>query len=404
MRHGFQYLGWFDRSFEKLRPGASTYWRKDGTSGLVDEAPDDLDGIYFGFMQAAAGYFAVRVLYDSYDVVVTDPVLIDEPRHSDGKSFGPQMTVCGDRSARSLLTDLIAKNPAQADDLLTVAEQLGWRIRGHRRRRSFDMGSSAVNHEERAALAWDALATQARTGTTTTYGALALTVGVHRRALSYPLGLIQDYCIEAKLPPLTSIVVYALTGLPGEGFSAWDVDDLASGQQTVYAMNWRSLQNPFSYAANGQTSGSLADTLFSDPASSASVYQLVKSRGPAQAIFRMALLRAYQWACAFCGFTYLEALDGAHIHPWSKCAIAHRMDVRNGLLLCSNHHRLFDAEWLTVTPDYRIEYSDTALAEGPYSDIDKLVGPDLHGTKLRLPGRRDLWPDPALLRLRIADD
>lgn len=404
MRHGFQYLGWFDRSFQKLRPGVTTYWRKDGSSGLVDDAPDDLDGIYFGFMQAADGYLAVRVLYDSYDVVVNDPVHIDEPRHSDGRSFGPQMTTCGDRSAKNLLVDLIAKNPGQADDLLSVADQLGWRLPGHRKRRSAWALSSAVNHEERAAMAWDALVTQARTGKTITYGALAPKVGVHRRALSYPLGLIQDYCLEAKLPPLTSIVVYALTGLPGEGFTAWDVDDLATGQQAVYTMNWRSLQNPFSYASSGQTAARLADELFSDPSSSASVYQLVKSRGPAQKIFRLALLRAYQWACAFCGFTYPEALDGAHIHPWAKCSIDHRMDVRNGLLLCSNHHRLFDAEWLTVTPDYRIEYSDTALAEGPYSDIDKLVGPSLHGARLRLPGRRDLWPDPELLRMRITDD
>ncbi|KYF55762.1 hypothetical protein BE04_20535 [Sorangium cellulosum] len=344
------------------------------------------------------------MLYGSYDVVVNTPVPIDEPRHSDGKSFGPRVTTCGDRSAKNLLADLIVKNPAQADDLLAVAEQVGWRIPGHRRRRIFVAGSSTVNHEQRAALAWDALVAQARTGRATTYGALAPKIGVHHRALRYPLGLIQDYCLEARLPPLTSIVVYAQTGTPGEGFTAWDVDDLPSGQRAVYAMDWQRLQNPFSYAESGQTSARLADTLFDDPGSAASVYQLVKSRGSAQVIFRMALLRAYQWACAFCGFTYEEALDGAHIHPWSKCAVEHRMDVRNGLLLCSNHHRMFDAGWLTVTPDYRIEYGDTALAEGPYSDIDKLVGPDLHGTRLRLPGRRELWPNPDLLRTRIPDE
>lgn len=382
----------------------STYWRKDGSSGELEEVPDDLDGIYFGFMQTSTGYLAVRVLYGSYDIVVNDPMPIEEPRHSDGKSFGPQMTACGDRSARNLLADLIARNSLQADDLLSVADQLGWVIPGYRSRHVAVTGNTGVNHEERAALVWDALVVQARTGNTATYGSLAPKVGVHRRALSYPLGLIQNHCLEAKLPPLTSIVVYSLTGMPGEGFTAWDVDDLATGQQAVYAMNWQSLQNPFAYATNGQTSAGLANSLFNDPGSSASVYQLVKSRGPSQAIFRMALLRAYQWACAFCGFTYLEALDGAHIHPWSMCSIEHRMNVRNGLLLCSNHHRLFDAGWLKVTQDYRIEYSDTALAEGPYSTIDTLVGPDLHGTRLRLPGRRELWPDPDLLRMRITDN
>ncbi len=404
MQHAFQYLGWFERSFEKLRPDVHTYWRADGTSGPVDEPPEDLDGIYFGFMQATKKrYFAVRVLYGSHDVVVTKPVVIDLPRHSDGKSFAPQTTKCGDKSAKNLLADLIAENPEQTDDLLIIADELGWRIPGYRKRQSSETSTPQVNQEQRAARVWDALAAHARTGKTITYGDLDPKVGIHRRVLKYPLGLIQDHCLKAKLPPLTGIVVYSQTGLPGEGFVAWDMDDLADGQRIVYATNWQVLQNPFSYASGGQSLATLAQKLANDPDSSGSVYQLVKARGPAQAIFRLALLQAYQCSCAFCGLTYLEALDGAHIHPWSKCSVDHRMDIRNGLLLCSNHHRMFDASWLTVNDDYRIEYSDMALADGPYSNVDKAIGPNLHGASIRLPARRELWPNLDLIRIRNRD-
>ena len=50
----------------------------------------------------------------------------------------------------------------------------------------------------------------------------------------------------------------------------------------------------------------------------------------------------------------LPALDAAHIRPFSE---APENYVQNGMLLRSDVHRLFDAGYVTVTPDYRFEVS-----------------------------------------------
>jgi putative restriction endonuclease len=42
-------------------------------------------------------------------------------------------------------------------------------------------------------------------------------------------------------------------GQPGEGFVAWDVEDLEEGYRRVYAYPWDQLPNPFAFAGTGQT-------------------------------------------------------------------------------------------------------------------------------------------------------
>jgi len=49
------------------------------------------------------------------------------------------------------------------------------------------------------------------------------------------MGVIQDYCLEEKLPPLTILLVNQ-HGRPGEGFIAWDVDDLDEGYRPRYGL------------------------------------------------------------------------------------------------------------------------------------------------------------------------
>ena len=50
----------------------------------------------------------------------------------------------------------------------------------------------------------------------------------------------------------------------------------------------------------------------------------------------------------------LPALEAAHIRPYSEQG-PHR--VSNGLLLRADLHRLFDAGYITVTPDLHIDVS-----------------------------------------------
>jgi putative restriction endonuclease len=58
-------------------------------------------------------------------------------------------------------------------------------------------------------------------------------MSIHHRALRFVLGKIQDLSLGEKLPPLTILVVNQDTTRPGEGFIAWDVDDLAVGYDPV---------------------------------------------------------------------------------------------------------------------------------------------------------------------------
>jgi hypothetical protein len=66
----------------------------------------------------------------------------------------------------------------------------------------------------------------------------------------YILGLIQDYCLKEKLPPLTILVVNQ-GGKPSTGFIAYDVDKFEEGKSLVHSYNWSSIPNPFAFASGG---------------------------------------------------------------------------------------------------------------------------------------------------------
>lgn len=73
-----------------------------------------------------------------------------------------------------------------------------------------------------------------------------------------------------------------------------------------------------------------------------------------QGIFRVAVMDAYGRACAATQEHSLPALEASHIQPYAKDG---PHDVRNGVLLRADLHRLFDQGYLTITPEYRLEVS-----------------------------------------------
>lgn len=75
--------------------------------------------------------------------------------------------------------------------------------------------------------------------------------------------------------------------------------------------------------------------------------QLVRPR-LGQGGFRVSVMDAYGRACAVTTEHSLPVLDAAHIRPYADHG---DHDVRNGLLLRSDIHRLFDRGYVTVTPD-----------------------------------------------------
>jgi putative restriction endonuclease len=256
-----------------------------------------------------------------------------------------------------------------------------------------------VNFEYLAYLAWPILCQRAAEKSDITYGDLGELIGVHHRHIGRVLSVIQDYCLEQKLPPLTILIVNQKTRLPGEGFIAWDADDIPSGLAKVYGdTNWTVLPNPFAYAAEDVTEDDLARRLVERPTKSREVYRLVQDRGVAQSIFRKALLDVYEHSCAFCGLSFDFLLDAAHIVLWSKSSESQRLDVRNGLLLCSVHHRLFDAGVLSVDAVGIIHFKD-----GEYemtSEMDELMTSELDGEMIFMPASKSHRPAREALEWR----
>jgi putative restriction endonuclease len=74
-----------------------------------------------------------------------------------------------------------------------------------------------------------------------------------------------------------------------------------------------------------------------------------------QGTFRIAVMDAYDRACAVTGEHSLPALEAAHIRAFEEGG-PHA--VANGLFLRADVHRLFDQGYISVTPDLKIEVSD----------------------------------------------
>lgn len=109
-----------------------------------------------------------------------------------------------------------------------------------------------------------------------------------------------------------------------------------------------------------------------------------------QGIFRVAVLDAYGRACAVTEEHSLPVLEAAHIRPYGEGG---DHELRNGLLLRSDLHRLFDKGYVTVTPDLKFHVSPRL------KDLWKngRTYYPLEGRAIRVPERKDVWPAPSLL-------
>lgn len=118
--------------------------------------------------------------------------------------------------------------------------------------------------------------------------------------------------------------------------------------------------------------------------------QLVRPR-LGQGGFRVSVMDAYGRSCAVTTEHSLPVLDAAHIRPFAEVG---DHDVRNGLLLRSDIHRLFDRGYVTVTPELRFKVSprlrdDYANGRTYYA---------LDGRKIATPSDPSLLPSPDALR------
>jgi putative restriction endonuclease len=110
-----------------------------------------------------------------------------------------------------------------------------------------------------------------------------------------------------------------------------------------------------------------------------------------QGTFRVIVTDAYHRSCAVTRERALPALEAAHIRPFSELETH---TVKNGLLLRSDVHRLFDAGYITITPDYRVEASQRMHDD--FNDGENYMR--LRGTSIAVPDRSEERPDRAFLQ------
>lgn len=256
-----------------------------------------------------------------------------------------------------------------------------------------------MSWEQKAGVLWQVLVNTAQEGRTVFYRDLAQNIGITPQIIGHPLGPILWYCRNEKLPPLTAIAVNVVNGIPGEGFNAWPIDDIGRAQNAVYQFDWSTVGNPFEHFNDQDSVASLSTTLSRHPNSAAAIYRQIQVRGAVQSIFRKALLDAYDNQCAICRLSFPESLDAAHIIPWHIASDSEKINPNNGILLCANHHRLFDSEWIQISEDRTIVHNGEN--DDGYRKYDKLHTSHFHDRRLHLPNNKNLWPSAVLLRRRL---
>ncbi len=121
--------------------------------------------------------------------------------------------------------------------------------------------------------------------------------------------------------------------------------DVSAG---IGATLWADVQARLTEGVSGRLAGSVAEA--------AARYGAPVTIRPrlGQGAFRVEVTDAYFRRCAITGEKTLPALEAGHIRPYAKSG---PHEIRNGLLLRSDLHNLFDLGYLTVTLDYKVKVS-----------------------------------------------
>lgn len=257
------------------------------------------------------------------------------------------------------------------------------------------------NWDYAAGILWPILVELAKSGKKLYYSDIAPKIQTSALKVSHGLAPIFFYCKDNNLPPLTSLIINKKTNKPGFDFSIFGAKDSASAQKMVYEYDWSMMENPFIGLNEDCSIESLSDEILENPESSHDIYNKVqlnldnkyvnvKTRGIAQIIFRKSLLKAYNCKCAMCELDIEDVLEAAHIIPWNSSSSENRISPNNGLLLCANHHKLFDAGKIEVTENLKIKihHDDDVLP-----DILKI-------RKLNLPDDERLHPSIEAIKYR----
>lgn len=138
-------------------------------------------------------------------------------------------------------------------------------------------------------------------------------------------------------------------------------------------------------AEEGERSGlhSVIEGGFTDP--------LGTPRRVGQGTFSAVIRDLYDRRCAVTEEKALPVLEAAHIRPFRVEPVHY---VRNGILLRSDIHKLFDTGYVTITDRHRLEVSHRLRDD---FDDGENYG-KMNGTSVRVPSDVGSRPDPEILR------
>lgn len=116
--------------------------------------------------------------------------------------------------------------------------------------------------------------------------------------------------------------------------------------------------------------------------------------------FRARVLFAYDTACAICKMPHASLLDAAHIRPYGEPG--GERDVRNGLALCTIHHRAYDKKLIGIDGERRLYVRPDvqSIQDGPVLAASLQ---SLGGTRLSNVPRGKFAPDPDRLEVTFKE-
>jgi len=109
-----------------------------------------------------------------------------------------------------------------------------------------------------------------------------------------------------------------------------------------------------------------------------------------QGAFRVLITDIYERRCSVTGEKALPVLEAAHIRPVSEKG---NHQVKNGILLRADIHRLLDRGYVTITPKYEFLVSQKIKKDFHNGELYY----PLHGKELWIPRNSDDRPDKTIL-------
>ena len=103
-----------------------------------------------------------------------------------------------------------------------------------------------------------------------------------------------------------------------------------------------------------QACGSCREFYIEEPSAANRYAEYTTRHRLGQGAFRVLVTDAYQQRCAITGEKTLPVLEAAHIRPYGQEG---PHSVKNGMLLKSDFHTLFDDGYLTIIPELKVEVS-----------------------------------------------